>query len=113
MRPSKDDATPAKITEDGTPTIFSFLSQAGMDAAMEAATEGKPASSAKELQSSFDSISLAGPESGEIALPWPQARTLAQDSCWSLTAALLLATDVGGGDTGGAEPDDMFDLDDL
>ena len=66
MRPSKDDATPAAITEDGTPTIFSFLSQAGMDAATEAATEGKAVSSAKELQSSFDSITLAGPESGEI-----------------------------------------------
>lgn len=61
MRPSKDDAVPAKITEDGTPTIFSFLTS--IDAAMEA----KGVSAAKELQSSFDSISLSGPESGESA----------------------------------------------
>ena len=60
MRPSKEDAEPAKITQDGTPTIFSFLTST-----MEEAAAGKAASgAAKELQKSFDSISLAGPESG-------------------------------------------------
>ena len=63
MRPSKDDAVPAKITENGTPTIFSFLtSMDGM--------ESKAANAAKDLQSSFDSISLSGPDgmtTGEAA----------------------------------------------
>lgn len=58
MRPSKDDAVPAKITEDGTPTIFSFLTS--MDS-----MGSKAANAAKELQTSFDSISLSGPQSGK------------------------------------------------
>ena len=45
----------------------------------------------------------------------PASQYAGEGLCWHLTAAWLLDTDVGGGDTGGAgaEPDDMFDLDDL
>ena len=61
MRPSKADAVPAKITEDGTPTIFSFLTSS-MDG-----IESKAGKAAKELQTSLESISLSGPEGGEAA----------------------------------------------
>ena len=111
MRPSKDDAVPAKITEDGTPTIFSFLTS--MDS-----MESRAGSAAKELQTSFESISLSGPESGEItgAAACCSNNALTGLGCvlWTSDADVAAAGDAGGGqDDGGQEADDMFDLDDL
>jgi hypothetical protein len=58
MKPSPEDAEPAKIAHDGTPTIFSFLTTpAGPEAGL--------ASTDERLEASFETFSLQPGGAGE------------------------------------------------
>jgi hypothetical protein len=84
--------------------------------------ESRAANAAKELQTSFDSISLSGPESGEIT-GTATYRVNATASCYTIISLVsgacadgAAAGDAGGSqdqDPAGQEADDMFNLDDL